>query len=556
MFANLKKRNFKYRQIFQLLSDSEKKQFIRLVLLDAFSSLIDIITLAAFVYLMRYILVPDLTSAPNIVRFIFNHLILSGLSLTLIFYLKNIGAYYLGSVENRFVYKVATRISEKKLDAYFDLPFMEYTSKNSSTFVYEISHLPVEFSHYMLRSLHQLLGQLILTLITIGTILFYKPTVFLLLLAILVPVGVFITYLLNKKSISLRKNAKKANEITLKYLQESLHGYIESKIYNSREFFRERYSKEQTNLNNYLAGIQSLQVLPSRIMESFAIGAFFVLLILVRSDSSHLISITTTAAFMAAAYKLIPALSRIINSYNNLQAYQFTIEKLKAPIINYKSNIEQTSFLNCIEFRNISFSSHDNHLLRDLSFSINRGDFVGFNGASGKGKTTLINLLLGFYDNNAGEILFNGIKTSSAERLSYLNNISYVKQHPFLIDDSLLKNITLNESHNEDHLEEVFNIAGIKDLINGSGTANQKKIYQDGKNISGGQRQRIAFARGLSKKFDLLILDEPFSELDLESETKMVKHLKELSESGKMVLLISHNSQSLKYCNKIISFDE
>ena len=556
MFANLKKRNFKYRQIFQLLSDSEKKQFIRLVLLDAFSSLIDIITLAAFVYLMRYILVPDLTSAPNIVRFIFSHLILSGLSLTLIFYLKNIGAYYLGSVENRFVYKVATRISEKKLDAYFDLPFMEYTSKNSSTFVYEISHLPVEFSHYMLRSLHQLLGQLILTLITIGTILFYKPTVFLLLLAILLPVGVFITYLLKKKSISLRKNAKKANEITLKYLQESLHGYIESKIYNSREFFRERYSKEQTNLNNYLAGIQSLQVLPSRIMESFAIGAFFVLLILVRSDSSHLISITTTAAFMAAAYKLIPALSRIINSYNNLQAYQFTIEKLKAPIINYKSNIEQTSFLNCIEFRNISFSSHDNHLLRDLSFSINRGDFVGFNGASGKGKTTLINLLLGFYDNNTGEILFNGIKTSSAERLSYLNHISYVKQHPFLIDDSLLKNITLNESHNEDHLEEVFNIAGIKDLINGSGTANQKKIYQDGKNISGGQRQRIAFARGLSKKFDLLILDEPFSELDLESETKMVKHLKELSESGKMVLLISHNSQSLKYCNKIISFDE
>ena len=556
MFASLKKKNFKYLQVFQLLKHSEKKEFSRLVLLDALSSLIDIVTLAAFVYLMRYILVFDLASAPNIVRFIFNHLIISGLCFTVIFYLKNIGAYYLGSIENRFVYKVATRISDEKLDAYFELPFVEYTTKNSATFVYEISHLPVEFSHYMLRSLHQLFGQLILMLITIGTILIYKPTVFLLLMAILVPVGVFVIYLLKKKSISLRKNAKKANEITLKYLQESLHGYIESKIYNSKEFFRNRYSKEQANLNNYLAGIQSLQVLPSRIMESFAIGAFFILLILVRTDTSHLISITTTAAFMAAAYKLIPAVSRLINSYNNLQAYQFTINKLNTRNIDFRDTIKQSSSLNCIEFRNISFSRQNDQLLKDLCFSINKGDFVGFNGASGRGKTTLINLLLGFYDNNTGEILFNGIKTSSAERLSYINHISYVKQHPFLIDDSLLKNITLNESKSEEKLNDVFNITDIRNLINGSGSASEKKITQDGKNISGGQRQRIAFARGLSKDFDLLILDEPFSELDPESEIKMVKHLKDLSDNGKMVLLISHNTQSLKHCNKIISLDE
>ena len=189
MFASQKQNNFKYQQVFQLLHRPEKMQFIKLVLLDALSSLIDIVTLAAFVYIMRYILVADLSSAPYFVRFIFDHLILSAVCFTSLFYLKNIGAYYLGSLEQRFVYKVATRISEERLDAYFELPFAEYTSKNSSAFVYEISHLPIEFCHYMLRSLHQLLGQLILMLITVITILIYKPTVFLLLLAILVPVG-------------------------------------------------------------------------------------------------------------------------------------------------------------------------------------------------------------------------------------------------------------------------------------------------------------------------------------------------------------------------------
>ena len=556
MLVSLKKNNFKYQQVFQLLHHSEKVQFVRLVLLDALISIIDIVTLAVFVYVMRYVLVPDISSAPYFVRFIFDHLVLSAILFTSIFYLKNIGAYYLSYFEQQFVYNVATRISEEKLDAYFELPFTEYTSKNSSTFVYEISQLPIEFCHYMLRSLHQLLGQLILTCITIITILIYKPTVFLLLLAILVPVGALIVYLLKKRSVLLRKNAKKANEVTLKYLQESLHGYIESKIFNSKDFFKKRYIKEQAGLNNYLAGIQSLQVLPSRIMESFAIGAFFILLIIVRSDSTHLISITTTAAFMAAAYKLIPALSRIINTYNNLHAYKFTIEKLTSAPLRLRHNLEINSKLKQIEFRNISFRRQNDELIRDLNFSINMGDFIGFNGSSGKGKTTLVNLLLGFYEHSEGEILFNGIATSSSDRLSYLKNISYVKQQPFIIDDSLLKNVTLNDYKNEEDLNDIFTITDMNNLINGSGRAEQKKIYQEGKNISGGQRQRITFARGLSKEFDLLILDEPFSELDPESEIKMVKHLRQLSDRGKMIILISHNSQSLKYCNKIISFDE
>jgi ABC-type bacteriocin/lantibiotic exporter with double-glycine peptidase domain len=81
-------------------------------------------------------------------------------------------------------------------------------------------------------------------------------------------------------------------------------------------------------------------------------------------------------------------------------------------------------------------------------------------------------------------------------------------------------------------------------------------ITEHGKNLSGGQRQRIALARALYKDFDLLILDEPFSELDDDSETSILKHLKEVSSKGKMVVLITHNKQSLSFCNKKVLMDE
>lgn len=555
MFGKLKKERFKYALVFQLLRKAERKQFIWLVILDTIASIIDIVTLAGFVYLMRFIVLPDLNGAPKLIKLAFEHLVITGILLTLLFYLKNIGAYFVGTLEQRFVYKVAARISEDKLDSYFELPYSQYTSKNSSSFVYEISQLPVEFCHYILRSLHQLFSQIILILITVSTILVYKPSVFFLLLVILLPIAFLITYNLKKRSVSLRTNAKKANEVTLKYLQESLQGYIESKIFNSKEFFKKRYIQEQAKLNAYLAGIQSIQVLPSRIMEAFAIGAFFILLIIVRSDSSHLISITTIAAFMAASYKLIPALSKIINALNHIHAYRFTIDRLFQPDLE-KNIISSKPSLNSIEFKNIGFNREEEYLINDFNVSIARGDFIGINGDSGKGKTTFINLLLGFYDNNEGEILFNGIKTSSADRLGYVDHISYVKQQAFLIDDSLTKNITLKEDTTKNEIEDIIKITGLSQMINGSGDADHKKIFQDGKNISGGQIQRIAFARALSKKFDLLILDEPFSELDPVSENHMVNYLKNISDSGKMVLLISHNKQSLKHCNKIISFDE
>lgn len=179
------------------------------------------------------------------------------------------------------------------------------------------------------------------------------------------------------------------------------------------------------------------------------------------------------------------------------------------------------------------------------------GDFVGLAGTSGIGKSTIINLLLGFIEEKSGDILFNGVKHNAAERMQYWQRISYAQQRCNLINNSVAVNITLaEENYDEAKMKEAISIARLDGFIRQQPDGLNKQITENGRNISGGQRQRINLARALYKDADLLILDEPFSELDEHAETDILKSLQQLQKKGVMILMISHKKENLDYCNK------
>jgi ABC-type bacteriocin/lantibiotic exporter with double-glycine peptidase domain len=261
---------------------------------------------------------------------------------------------------------------------------------------------------------------------------------------------------------------------------------------------------------------------------------------------------------MAAAYKIIPGFVKIINIAGQINAFEFTIKGIgvnmastSGPAPNRLEQIES------ISFRDVGFAYGAKKVLHGINLHICRGDFLGVAGPSGRGKSTIINLLLGFLTQDTGDISINGSPASQPQITHYRRHISYVKQQPFILHGPLWQNITLDDKcYDEERLRTVLEVSGLSQMVYECGEGVEKLILENGRNISGGQRQRIALARALYKEASVYILDEPFSELDEASEQRLLRRLRCLSDDGKLVVLVSHNSRGLHYCNKIFSMDD
>jgi len=563
--------------ILTLLNRQEKAQLSRLILLDLLISALDIAFLG-----MLLLVVGIYTSTKTINNgFAFlpsgwfnkNSMLLISIFLVL-FCFKNWMGYLIMRFQHHFFYGVASRLSKRNIINYLKNDYVNFVNVDSSIHIRQISQQPIEFSHYILTNVQQVISQGILILFTVCAILIYQPILFLLLLLLLLPPVILLAWFIRKRSKQIRVNTKQASEKTLQHLQESLAGFVESNIYDKTSFFTNRYHSYQQQLNDNLAGQQTLQALPSRLVEVFAVLGFFILVLINKYWTNQpVIDLLTIGVFMAAAYKIIPGIIKILNSTGQIKTYEFTLNDLTSPRSSPKERTLLSGFadpgslsfgegwgeaeaITSIQFNNISFRYKDHQILKNSSFSIEKGDLAGISALSGRGKTTLINLLLGFLVPDDGDILINDQVANIIARKQYWNRIAYVKQQGYFIHDTILKNITLSDEESEhEKLAEAIAICGLNPLLNGNAEGLYQTVRENGKNLSGGQRQRILLARALYHDFDVLILDEPFGEMDQQAEEAILIQLQRLAASGKMILFITHNTASLSYCNKLITLE-
>ncbi len=266
-------------------------------------------------------------------------------------------------------------------------------------------------------------------------------------------------------------------------------------------------------------------------------------------------------AFIQYAEMLFRPLRQIADKFNTLQMGMVAANRVFG-ILDTKSHIADTGTVDYtstkgeIEFKNVHFGYNENEeVIKGISFDANPGETVAIVGATGAGKSTIINLLNRFYEINSGEILIDGISLKEYKLASLRNQIAVVLQDVFLFADSILNNITLgNPDISEEEVIAASKEIGVHKFIESLPGGYHYNVKERGSMLSSGQRQLIAFLRAYVSKPSILVLDEATSSIDTYSE-EMIQTATDKITKGRTSIVIAHRLATIKKADKIIVMD-
>lgn len=545
--------------ILAIITPKEKSRITLFIFFNTIINLADVFSVVCLLFVVKFYTQPLAVSNTFLLSVLpGKNSLLPVLALIIMFTIKNVAGHWVYKTQAGFVSNVAVRISQQNLSNYLEGPYSDYANVDSAVFVRKIIHQPTEFAQYVLQSAQQIITELLLIAFSITALMIYNARLFVIVFLTMLPAIIILGWLTKKRLENIKRNIKVVVEQSLQYLNEALMGYVESNIYSKNSFFVNRHRDAQKRVGHYVINIQTTQDLPARFFEVFAILGLFVLIAAIKyATAASNTDVVIIGAFIAAAYKIIPSISRIINLSGQIRTYRYTVGKPAKHFTPRKINEATHPIIESVELRNIHFSYNELKVLDGFNCHIPAASFIGISGDSGSGKTTAMQLLLGFITQASGLILFNDEVLNANERITRWDKIAYVKQEPFILHDSILNNIVLFDDDYDHHrLNEILAVTGLKDIADRFSEGINKQIMEGGKNLSGGQRKRIAIARALYKNVDVLLLDEPFSELDELSELAMLQYLKQLALSGKIVILISHSLNSFKLCDRVINIGQ
>ncbi|MBU5591272.1 ABC transporter ATP-binding protein/permease [Clostridium sp. MSJ-4] len=386
-----------------------------------------------------------------------------------------------------------------------------------------------------------------------------------LIVLVTAPIYCLLFNLINKH---LRENSLKEREEFSKVtgnLQEDISGIYTIKIFKKENYFTHKF---QNVLNQYINFVnknlffQAVSYGTTDMIQSMLpIAILLVGSMLISKGSLKIGSLIGFYAYLNYIYEPMANLSDwFIGVQTTLGMSDRVTEFLEDPEYIKETEEEKKKMaideITSIEFKNVSFSyDKKDKVLNNLNFKIEKGDKVAIVGPSGKGKSTLIQLMLKVYEGYTGEILINGISIRDIAKTSIYENVSLVEQNLFIFDGTVKENI-LFDQQDSIHLLESMTISQTDVFVKGFEKALNHLLLEGGKNISGGQKQRICISRALAKCFDVLILDEATSSLDKELEKEVVENIdKYVIENNKILISISHRHVPVSICNKIINLD-
>ena len=379
-------------------------------------------------------------------------------------------------------------------------------------------------------------------------------------------IGVLVMLVMPKFKI-VQKLTDKLNGVT----RENLNGIRVVRAFNAEDYQQDKFE----NVNNDLTNLQlfnqkTMSILSPvmyLVMYMLTLSIYFIGAKLINEAmmadkialfgdmvvfSSYAMQIIMAFLMLAMIFMILPRAQVSANRINEVLDTEISVKDGKYAKIN-------TEEIGTVEFRNVSFKYPDaeEYLIKNVSFKANKGETIAFIGSTGSGKSTLINLIVRFYDVTEGEILVDGINVKDYKLETLYKKIGYVSQKAVMFDGTIHYNIRYGESKNEKTDETVKSAALIsqaQEFILNMDDGYETHIAQGGTNVSGGQKQRLSIARAIAKNPEIFIFDDSFSALDYKTDAVLRKNLKKYA-SDATSLIVAQRIGTIMNANKILVLD-
>ena len=530
--------------------------------------------IAMLVPLLMLILDFEALQSNHIVRYVYDFLgckshsqfvIATALAIVGFIALKNMMNLWLYKYERNFTYDLYGNLSRRLFVDYYRRGLLFVSERNSTELSRNVNIVCLNFVIGVLKPAAAIVGEIIPFALIIVAIIFYDPTASLLLALTFVP-AVWIYYsFVKERLLKYGAEENQAQREKFRNVAESFRGYTDVEISNAFPQIISSFNRATDRLVAMRKRDATLSTIPQGITETSLAAGMAALIIIGAFMPERKIGLVF-GLFAVAAVRLLPSVRNILTSLTAIRYNLHTIDTL-SDISNDKIEIDNSSerihLHQQMEVRNISFRYAENaqSVIENFSLTIKQGERIGIRGASGAGKSTLMNLLLGLYAPDKGEILIDGIKLDQTTRRKWQNSVGYVPQSVFLLDSTLLENIALgvpSEKIDRERVMEVLKMASLTEFVERLPDGLDSSIGEAGCRVSGGERQRIGIARALYKRPDILFFDEATSSLDRTTEQSINSSIEELSRNNQNITIvaIAHRETSLEYCDRIINIEK
>lgn len=441
-------------------------------------------------------------------------------------------------------------------------PYQKHVSRNSSEVIAGITGKIAMLIGSVLVPLLTLLSSSLLFISIMVALIAIDPTIAIIATLIF---GLSYAIILKITKQQLKTNGERvATETTavIKSLQEGLGGIRDVLLDGTQEVYCRIYQKADRSLRHANGQTNIISASPRYLIETLGM---ILIAVLAYSMSQRAGGMASTLPILGAvalgAQRLLPVLQQGYAALTIMRGAQASLQDvinlLDQPLPKYldQPTTKPMKFEKEIRLNGVGFRYNDEapEVLKSINLSIAKGQCVGFIGATGGGKSTLLDILMGLLPPSEGQMLIDGTPITQDNQRSWQQNISHVPQHIYLSDSSIRENIAFGmpkEKINQERLTNVVKKAQLEDVINDLPQKYETTVGEQGVRLSGGQRQRIGIARALYRNSNVLILDEATSALDVTTEQAITQSIEQLNDDL-TILIIAHRQETLKNCDVI-----